>query len=100
MNRLSKIFSNWFSFKTALPKPSGPYNVGTTEVMSGRGEESTLINLYYPTQPDKQLNKNYHPAPWLPEPMTDYAQGLIDFASMKFGSFVRWLFREYQALWT
>ncbi|EDV23607.1 uncharacterized protein TRIADDRAFT_58423 [Trichoplax adhaerens] len=32
----------WFGYKTALPKPTGPYNVGTAEIMSGRGEQSTL----------------------------------------------------------
>ncbi|RDD38385.1 Platelet-activating factor acetylhydrolase, partial [Trichoplax sp. H2] len=84
----------WFGYKTALPKPTGPYNVGTAEIMSGRGEQSTLVRLYYPTQPSQELRNRCHTSSWLPEPINNYTKGIIDFAEMPLRFFTGWMLRN------
>ncbi|XP_005389921.1 PREDICTED: platelet-activating factor acetylhydrolase [Chinchilla lanigera] len=46
---------------TVIPKGSGPYSVGCTDLMSGYTNQSTFLRLYYPSQ-----DEDFPEALWIP----------------------------------
>lgn len=61
---------------SVLPKPSGPFHVGCTDIVTCYGKNRSLFRLFYPAQHNSQ---NY-PTPWVSD--EEYITGLIKFAKL------------------
>ncbi|GBM21600.1 Platelet-activating factor acetylhydrolase [Araneus ventricosus] len=49
-------------FPRQIPKPTGPYNVGCTDIMTGYSADGVFMRLFYPALP----TKNARSPEWLP----------------------------------
>ncbi|XP_036269092.1 platelet-activating factor acetylhydrolase isoform X1 [Pipistrellus kuhlii] len=72
INKLQAMMAAMTMGQTDIPKGSGPYPVGCTDLMSEYAKQSTFLRLYYPSQ------DNDHPdTVWIPN--KEYFYGLSKF---------------------
>ena len=69
---------------STLPKPSGPYNVSFTDIVTDFGKERSLFRLFYPTASTAESI-----TPWISDP--DYVEKLVERANTPCFS---WLIRR------
>ncbi|KAK1338340.1 hypothetical protein QTO34_001455 [Cnephaeus nilssonii] len=72
INKIQAMMAAAIMGQTKIPKGSGPYPVGCTDLMSEYTKQSTFLRLYYPSQ------ENDHPdTVWIPN--KEYFYGLSKF---------------------
>ncbi|KAM5327945.1 platelet-activating factor acetylhydrolase isoform 1-T2 [Glossophaga mutica] len=72
INKIQALMAAAVSGQAKIPKGSGPYSVGCTDLMSKYTTKSTFLRLYYPSQPGD------HPdTVWIPN--KEYFYGLSKF---------------------
>ncbi|XP_004590479.2 platelet-activating factor acetylhydrolase [Ochotona princeps] len=87
INKTQSLMAAAHFDQTKIPKGSGPYPVGCTDLMFNYSDEGTFLRLYYPAQ-----QEDHHDTLWIPN--KEYFWGLSKFlrTNQVFGNILSLLF--------